>query len=90
MSARASDWAMRHNGCDAPWEKLLLLVLADYHDQETDFFVISFDRLARLCCMKDWELKGSIHSLVSKNIISVVCSDDVLTITANWASELGD
>jgi len=70
MSHIATHWAMEQTGI-SPSAKLVLLVLADYHNQTDNMCYPSKAALAKKSCMEERTVQRSITELVDEKLITI-------------------
>ena len=69
MSFEAMTWAVKQ---DLPaMQKLVLLLMANRHNNDTGLCMPSHDRLAKDCGMSKTALKSAIKSLAEKGLLSI-------------------
>jgi len=76
MSHIASYWAIQQTGI-SPTAKLVLMVLADYHNSETGGCFPSKAALAEKCCCTERTITNATQELVEAGLITLVNRQDV-------------
>lgn len=75
MSHVASYWAIRQIGI-SPTAKLVLMVLADHHNQENGGCFPSKGTLARTCCCSERTIVSATQELAAANLIQIISRQD--------------